>query len=91
VLDRVPDHFEGHVHLARAYWQNGDLEQAINIGRQAVALQPKAPATYLDLGVMYQSLGDVKEAQALYEQARQLAPDDPQIMSRLEALQGERP
>jgi tetratricopeptide (TPR) repeat protein len=50
-------------------------EESVQYLQQAVAMRPKEPGPYIDLGRSYHKLGRLEEALATYEKAHQLYPD----------------
>jgi tetratricopeptide (TPR) repeat protein len=52
----------------------------------AVIYQPKSPSLWFDLGIAYQRLGNKTSAQAAYENAHQLDPNETKYSQALTAL-----
>jgi len=59
-----PDNAEAHASLARSYWiGKGDIDLAIAHFRRALAINPDAGYTYLQLALLYSYRGDLDEAE----------------------------
>jgi tetratricopeptide (TPR) repeat protein len=63
------------VHSLGAMLAIRNPEEAVQYLQQAVAMRPKEPGPYIDLGRSYHKLGRLEEALATYEKAHQLYPD----------------
>ncbi len=84
-------------YLGSAYFQEGQLEKARNA---LVAYAPDAKddlfasMAYMDLGVIYEKMGDLKKAQGAYAQAASIpGPEQPHAslqVARLMAVQGDK-
>jgi len=64
---------------------NRDLE-AVRWFRDAVMYQPKLPVYWFDLGIAYQRLGNKAAAQAAYQRAHQLEPNEVKYSEALKEL-----
>jgi tetratricopeptide (TPR) repeat protein/O-antigen ligase len=95
VPDRLASAFHqlGHealtvfTHLADAYREQGDLEQAIAVYSKAAELIPKSAALHQQLGDLYRDDGRLEEAASEYRRALELDPDDDYSRQELEKLQ----
>ncbi|WP_420138283.1 tetratricopeptide repeat-containing sulfotransferase family protein [Sphingomonas sp.] len=67
------------IELGLAEGAAGDLAASEAAYRRALALAPDLPASYLEYGMMLESLSRLDELQALVEQARKKAIDAPAI------------
>ena len=63
------------VHSLGAMLAIRNPEEAVEYLQQAVAMRPKEPGPYIDLGRSYHKLGRLEEALATYQKAHQLHPD----------------
>jgi serine/threonine-protein kinase len=60
--------------LARLYYQQRRLNDAISAYERALEILPNDPRTYLSLGAMYLEMGEAARSLELFEKANQLAP-----------------
>src|SRR5919106_5425957 len=67
----------------------GNFEEATNAFRQAIAIEPRVPAVYLNLGVAFKAMGDPASAQTAYQNALALNPDLPEAHHNLAAILAE--
>ena len=74
-------------HLADAYREQGNLEQAIAVYSKAVELIPKSAALHQQLGDLYRDDRQLEEAVNEYRRALELDPDDNYSKQELERLQ----
>jgi membrane associated rhomboid family serine protease len=64
----------------------GRDKEAVRWLGDAVTYQPKLPVYWFDLGIAYQKLGNKTAAQAAYQRAHQLEPNDAQYSEALKGL-----
>lgn len=69
-----------------AYFQAGQLEQAVAAYQKAIELKPDYQAVYANLGVAYYQLEQLDLAAAQYEKALELDPADGEVAYNLGAL-----
>lgn len=62
-----PDNAMAYRQLAKVYLQVEDLDQALTTAQQAVTLAPHNPAVQLEIGDIYDRLGNVEQAITHYE------------------------
>ncbi|MCG3190390.1 MAG: hypothetical protein LKCHEGNO_03105 [Burkholderiaceae bacterium] len=62
--------------LASGYYARGQLETALDEVKQALAVKPDLPDAYNLRGLVYQSLGDDRQAEENFKHALRLAPRD---------------
>jgi len=74
-------------HLADAYREQGDVEQAIAVYSKAAELIPKHAALHQQLGDLYRDDGRLEQAVNEYRRALELDPDDDYSRQELERLQ----
>jgi len=55
--------------LSLQYSQDGDFEKAVELGREAIAVDPSAPFAYANLCYAYVALGRLPEARAVADEA----------------------
>jgi superkiller protein 3 len=60
--------------LARLYYQQRRLNDAVSAYERALEILPNDPRTYLSLGAMYLEMGEAARSLELFEKANQLAP-----------------
>ena len=65
-----------NVHLGAAYLRKGDLERALIKLQKAIKQDPRLPAAYDVLGLVYERLGDPATAERHFTRAVELGPGD---------------
>jgi tetratricopeptide (TPR) repeat protein len=60
--------------LAQAYEQGGSPDAAVSAYEKAIALDPAAAAAYLNLGLLVQGQGDLRQAERLFNATIERAP-----------------
>jgi type IV pilus assembly protein PilF len=65
--------------LATTYYQQRQYAVAIDEARQALSLNPKSTAAYGLLGLIYMELDDRPQAEASFQRALRMEPDNPEI------------
>jgi tetratricopeptide (TPR) repeat protein len=92
ILERVVSGAPGFAHarvdLARAYRQDGRLEEARQVLRGIVAEKPALEAAWLAYGDVLVDLGDLAPARLAFEQARLLDPQRRRLEEATAALGG---
>ena len=83
VLAFKPDHIEALLELARAQIARGQAFHAIAPARQAGRLAPRDWRSPSLLGVAYEAVDRAPEARTAWEQALQLSPDNPAVLTNL--------
>lgn len=66
--------------LAAAYLTRGQAQTALSEARAALAAQPDFPEALKMLGLIHASLGDVRQAEASFQRALQVVPNDADTM-----------
>lgn len=69
--------------LAASYLQSGRTDVALDEARQAVAIDPSYAEAWHLRGLTYMAMQDWARAQADLERARQLKPNDPDVLQNL--------
>jgi Flp pilus assembly protein TadD len=70
---------EGEFRLGLAALEKERYDEALRWYLEAVRLRPNDAKSWYNLGVTYDRLGQQEKADAAFEKAWQLQPDDPQI------------
>lgn len=83
VLTLKPDHVEALLELARAQIGGGQAFHAIAPLRRAQALSPRDWRPVSLLGVAYEQTERTPQARAAWEQALQLSPENPGVLTNL--------
>jgi len=78
-LERHPHLADAHDLLARILTDKHDYERAFDEWDMAVRIAPHHTGALKGLAFLYFKVGDVAQAEAHLEQARQVEPDDPSI------------
>lgn len=73
-----PDDGNAHYFLGLVAKQQGDDSEAIAEMEHSVAVQPRNPRAFGQLGQLYLQKNDLPKARAALEKAIQQAPDEPQ-------------
>jgi tetratricopeptide (TPR) repeat protein len=68
---------------ARQSAQEGDLDKASRLYRQALSVAPDSILGRVELAELFISRGDLKSAQSQLEQAKRVAPDEPTVRDKL--------
>jgi len=68
-----------HTELAGAYYERGNMGVALDELRQANTADPSYPQAYGLLGLVYMELKDSRQAEANFERALRLSPNDADI------------
>ena len=69
--------------LGIAYFEKGNMEQAMMKLQRSIEEEPENPAAHRVLGLVYESLGDLDSAEEEYRIAVRQAPDDPDALNQL--------
>ena len=64
----------------------GRLDEAIEFGKQSIALDPLNPISYSNLAIQYSYVGQLDEAEAMYEKSLEFSPDNDYVLSNLAIL-----
>ncbi|WP_374525937.1 sulfotransferase [Sphingopyxis sp.] len=83
VVERDPADFESWNNLGNARSATGDLEGSVVALERAMALEPLAPPTRLNLAVALRSVGRGEEAEALLHRTADEFPDDARALHEL--------
>ena len=83
----LPGNTEGDFHkraqvrmtLAATYYQQGQLQTAMEEARRAIEIDPGLASAYGLMGLVQSDLGQPLEAQASFERGLALAPNDPEL------------
>jgi len=71
-----------YLHIARTHEETGDHAKAKEIFLKALGLHPRSKEAALGLSLLYEKLGEVKEAAAQLKDSALLFPDDPAVLFR---------
>ncbi|MCW3060748.1 MAG: hypothetical protein JWQ02_2569, partial [Capsulimonas sp.] len=77
--------------LASLYTDSGDHTRALSVLHSAIERRPQNADLYAALGDSLRELHKQKEALTAYQTAVALAPDQPGLRTKLEALSGQKP
>ena len=83
---RWPDEPEIYTELCRAYWNLGDLKQALGATQRALQLDQYSTSDWNNLGGILTASGRPLEAQAAYKRALQIEPENTGAMISLAQL-----
>lgn len=72
--------------LGISYYDEGNLDKAIDFFEKALEIEPDLVEAYFNLGVIHSSLGDFKKAISAFENVIELNPQDKQAHLRLENI-----
>lgn len=86
VLAQNPDDSAALCAKGVALKNKGDVDKALQHYRQAICLRPTIPELHHNLALIYQSLGKLPEAEACFERALELRPDNEMARHLLFAL-----
>lgn len=78
-----PNDFEANLNLATAYLQMAEPDQALPYGLRAVSLNNQSGPARVNLGAIYDALGDHAAALTEYQQAAELMELTPELMLNL--------
>ncbi len=81
-----PQSLSAHMFLSLYWLRQGQIERALEYLDKAVALYPNNPALYTETGRVLALQGNLAAAQQAYQQAIQLAPQDPTYYRLLAAF-----
>lgn len=81
-----PDSPQAQFELGNAYYQAGQLAEAVTAYERAIALDPNYQAAYANLGVVYYQQQQFELAASQYEKALELNPDDGDVAYNLGVL-----
>lgn len=79
-----------HIEMAWLQRETGNLQGAEAELRHALQLEPHNPIALAQLGQLYQDAGQPLQAAAMYERSLAMNYDQPQVQSRLAALENPR-
>jgi tetratricopeptide (TPR) repeat protein len=91
LIELRPDDPSAYYNRAVTHAAEGDLKSALADYTSAIWLGYDASyKAFYNRGTIYESQGDLESAVADFKEAQKLAPDEPRILEKLEALDGER-
>lgn len=76
-----------HIFRAREYAQHGDVDKALAIFQEAVRVEPRNPATHVELGRFYARFDKRAEAMSSLKRAYELDPNAPGVEAALASLE----
>jgi tetratricopeptide (TPR) repeat protein len=62
-------------HLGISYSKSGKIQEAIEMYKQAIRINPTSPTAYYNIGIVYSKSGKYQEAREMYKQAIKIDPD----------------
>jgi tetratricopeptide (TPR) repeat protein len=71
----VPNHFDAHFSLGRAYFGNGEIDKSVNSFKKAVIIRPADARSYFFLATALERAGNNSEALAQYQKVLELSPN----------------
>jgi tetratricopeptide (TPR) repeat protein len=71
----VPNHFDAHFSLGRAYFGNGEIDKSVNSFKKAVAIRPNDARSHFFLATALERAGNNLEALAQYQKVLNLSPN----------------
>lgn len=83
IVRRYPLEWEGYWRLARLLTGEGRTDEAIDVARQGIAVDPESKNLYNNLGSLLSSLGKHQEAIAAHQRYVALAPNEPNAYDSL--------
>jgi tetratricopeptide (TPR) repeat protein len=72
-----PENAEAHEALGWAFYQLGDLESAVQSIQTALGFNPDLARAHVHLGIIYETQGNITEAQAHFQKAMDMDPHGP--------------
>jgi tetratricopeptide (TPR) repeat protein len=81
---------EGYNNLSNAYYKQGQIDEAINLARKAIAVAPEYGIAHYNLGNLYAAQSRFDLAQQHFEKALQLYPNYAEVHSNYGQLLVER-
>ena len=64
----------------------GRLDEAIELGKQSMAVDPLHPIGYSNLATQYSYVGQLDEDEAMYKKSLEISPDNDYALSNLAIL-----
>lgn len=83
VVAEYPLDTEAHLRLVRLLRGEGQHEEALEVARQALAVDARDPNLYNALGLTYSDLGRHEEALSMFRRYVELAPNEPNAYDSL--------
>lgn len=75
-----------HRILARILYDSGELQGALDAGKQGINVDPASALGWLDLGKYHQALGQLKSALNCVTRAKEISPKNQYILNRCDAI-----
>jgi type IV pilus assembly protein PilF len=81
--DLIEDESPGdlYVNMAAAYYQRGQMDEALDRALQGIAQDKRNPRAHYVLGIIYQRLGKTKEARQYFAEALRIEPNNPDFLN----------
>jgi len=70
-----------YVNMAAAYYQRGQMNEALDRALQGMAQDKRNPRAHYVLGIIYQRLGKTKEARQYFAEAVRIEPNNPDFLN----------
>ena len=83
VLSDFPNQPDALHYLGMIYYQEEDLERALDCVGRARDIKPTDPAISANLGLVYQGLGRMEDAEAIYKASLDIDPGQPEAWFNL--------
>lgn len=83
IVAERPQDAAAHYQLGNAWYDVGQLDQAIASYRDALALDQELVGAYVNLGSALDEMGELNDALTAYEAALKLQPDDPRTLCNI--------
>src|SRR5271170_5854111 len=83
MLSQAPDDHTAMLFLGVTYHFGGNNEEALELIRRAILINPGSAEYYNNLGVVLEQLNQIDEAAAAYRQAIELQPHYPEALDNL--------
>ena len=80
------EYVEAHQNLGSAYYDQGQLDEAIKEYTTVLRLKPDYADAHYNLGIIYKTKGLKDEAKREFETVLKLRPNDPKARLSLESL-----
>ena len=72
LLEQHPDYVDGHIGLGHAYERMSRYDDAIEVIKKAIEIDPNDPLNYTSLSMCYQRKGMIQEAEDAMAKSHQL-------------------
>jgi len=88
IIDKFPDDIRAYQEIASVYQKNGNITEALVMIEKAIDLMDIPDfSVFLQAGLIYEELGQIKNARSVYIKALEINPASDQVKNRLERIQ----